>query len=93
MSRKKKLKESKRQKEEEEGSTSVISNHVNHIDVSEKRRDVFMQSSSGQTLDRNAMILENHGGQFQSGEDEDGSHVRCLDCTKGQRGVWPNQMR
>ncbi|XP_035025452.2 uncharacterized protein LOC118117374 [Hippoglossus stenolepis] len=93
VSRKKKLKESKRQKEEEEGSTSGISNHVNHVDVSEKRRDVFMQSSSGQTLDRNAMMLENHGGQFWSEGDEDGSHVRCLDCTKGQRGVWPNQMR
>nr|XP_019961865.1 PREDICTED: nuclear receptor corepressor 2-like [Paralichthys olivaceus]XP_019961874.1 PREDICTED: nuclear receptor corepressor 2-like [Paralichthys olivaceus] len=93
VSRKKKLKESKRQEEEEEGSTSVISNHVNHVDVSEKRRDVFMQNSSNQTLDRKAMMLENHGGHFRSRVDEDGSHVRCLDCTNGQRGVWPNHMR
>ncbi|CAB1420526.1 unnamed protein product [Pleuronectes platessa] len=92
MSRKKKLKESKRQKEEEEGST-VISNHVNHIDVNEKRRELFMQNSNSQTLDRNAMMLENHGGQLQSGGDDDRSHVRCLDCTKAQRVVWADQMR
>ncbi|GLD61815.1 uncharacterized protein AKAME5_001359000 [Lates japonicus] len=98
VSHRKKLKESKRQKEDEEGSTTVIRNHVSHLDVSEKMRDGFLQVSSGQPLDRKTMILderlENSGGHFRFRANEDGSHFRCPNCsTKGQRGMEPNPLR
>lgn len=98
MFRKKKLKESKRQKEEEEGDTTVVNHNVSHLDVGEKRRDFFLQASSNKSWDRESMTLdtrlENHSGQFRFRADEDSSHFRCPDCsTKGQRGVGPNMMR
>ncbi|XP_044077070.1 uncharacterized protein lrrc53 isoform X2 [Siniperca chuatsi] len=98
VSRRKKLKESKRQKEEEEGSSTVANHHVNHLDVSEKRRDLFLQANSSQPWDTEAMTLDaridGHGGQFRSRADENLSHFRCLDCsTEGQRRMGQNLMR
>ncbi len=98
VSRRKKLRESKKQKEEEEGSSTVANHHVNHLDVSEKRRDLFLQANSSQPWDREAMTLDartdGHGGQFRSRADEHLSHFRCLDCgIEGQRGMGPNPMR
>lgn len=98
MFRRKKLKESKRQKEEEEGNSTVVNHNVNHLDVDEKRRDVFLQASSSKPWDRESITLdtrlENHSGQFRFRADEDSSHFRCPDCSiKGQRGMGPNVMR
>lgn len=92
VSRRKTLKESKRQKEEEEGSSTVANHHVNHLDVSEKRRDLFSQANSSQPWDREAMAwdarADGHGGQFRSRADESLSRFRCPDCSiEGQRGV------
>ncbi|XP_056246947.1 uncharacterized protein LOC130178600 [Seriola aureovittata] len=98
VSHRKKLKESKIQLEEEERSIPVINNYISHLEVSENRRDDFVQASSSQPLEKIAMMfdtrLENHGGQFWSRADEDAGHFRCLDCsTKGQRGVGLNPVR
>lgn len=98
VSRRKKLKESKRQKQEEEGSSTVENHHVNHMDVSEKRRDLSLQAHSGQPWDRDTVTSDartnGHGGQFRSRADENGSHFRCPDCSmEGQRGTGLNPMR
>lgn len=97
VSRGKKLKESKRQKEEDEGSSTVENHHVNHLDVNEKRRDLFLQAHRSQPWDREAMMLDartdRHEGQFRSVADENGL-IRCPDCSaKGQKGMGPNPMR
>lgn len=96
--RRKKVKESERQKEEEKESSTVVNHNVNHLDVNEKRRDVFLQANSTRPWDGESLMvdtrLESHGGQFRSRADEDSSHFRCPDCsTKGQRGIGPTLMR
>nr|XP_033507213.1 uncharacterized protein lrrc53 [Epinephelus lanceolatus]XP_033507214.1 uncharacterized protein lrrc53 [Epinephelus lanceolatus] len=100
VSRRKRLKENERRSEVEEGSGTVVNHHVIHIDVSEKRRDLFLQALRSQPWDREAMMLDmrtdGHGGQFGSRTDENG-HFRCPDCsTKGQREMnpmrWNNRM-
>ncbi|KAI3375343.1 hypothetical protein L3Q82_021839, partial [Scortum barcoo] len=98
VSRRKKLKDYKRQKEEEEGNSAAANHHVNHIDVSEKRRELFLQANSSQPWDREAMMLDartsGHDGQFRSRADENHSHFRCPDCRmEGQRGMGPDSMR
>ncbi|XP_034411679.1 uncharacterized protein lrrc53 [Cyclopterus lumpus] len=97
VSRRKKLKESKRQKEEEERSSTVVNHPVNHLDVDEKRRDLFWQAHRSQPWNREAMTLDpwtgGHGSQFGYRTDEN-VQFRCPDCsTKGQRGTGSNQMR
>ncbi|XP_070701023.1 uncharacterized protein lrrc53 [Pempheris klunzingeri] len=94
VSRMKKLKASKRQKKEEEGSGTMENHHVNHTDVSEKRRDLFLQANSSQPWDREATALDSrtdgHFGQFRSRADENGSHFKCPECsTDVQRWVRP----
>uniref|UniRef100_A0A8P4KG07 LRRCT domain-containing protein n=1 Tax=Dicentrarchus labrax TaxID=13489 RepID=A0A8P4KG07_DICLA len=98
VSRRKKRKESKRQKTEEEGRSTMANHHVNHLDVREKRRDLFLQANSSQPWDREVMALDARtdgpGHQFRSRAEENGSHFRCPDCsTEGQRGMGPNPMR
>lgn len=95
VSWKKKLKESKRQKEEEEGSSTGVNHHANHLDASEKRRDLFLQAQRSQPWDREDKMLaartDVYGGQNRSRVDENG-HFGCPDCSiKGQRGM--DQMR
>ncbi|XP_033974315.1 uncharacterized protein lrrc53 [Trematomus bernacchii] len=95
VSQRKKLKESQRQKEER--SNSVVNHRENHLDVSENKRELFLQAQRGQPWDRKAMTVDSrtdgHGGQFRSRADENG-HVLCLDCsTKGPRGMGQNPLR
>ncbi|KAK9539490.1 hypothetical protein VZT92_004593 [Zoarces viviparus] len=97
VSRRKKLRESKRKKEEEEGSSTMVNHPVNHLDVGEKRGDLFWQAHRSQPWDREAMMLdawtEGHGGQFESTTDEN-YHFRYPDCsTTRQRGMGLNPMR
>ncbi|XP_068427327.1 uncharacterized protein lrrc53 isoform X2 [Clinocottus analis] len=98
VSRRNKLKESERQKEEVEEEKSRTLNHpVNHLDVNDMRRDLLWQAHRSQPLDREGMTLDTwtdgHVGQFGSRTDEH-RQFRCLDCsTKGQRAMGLNLMR
>ncbi|XP_065810459.1 uncharacterized protein lrrc53 [Labrus bergylta] len=86
--RRKKLKESKRQKEEE----------VNHLDVSEKRRELFLQTNNRKPWEREDVMMDlrsdGYERQFRSREEEDSGHLICPDCTTvGQRGMGLNLNR
>lgn len=95
MSRRKKLKESKGQREKEEGNSTVTNQLVNHHDVNERRRDLFLQANNSQPWDKEAMMLdariEGHDRQFRSGADENSSYFRCPDCNT--EGPMLNPMR
>lgn len=98
VSLRKKLNEVKIQKEEEEGSSTMENSHHNHIDISEKRKDLFLQANSSQSWEKEFMTLDvrtdGHGRQLRSRADENGIHFWCLDCrTKGQRRMGPNPMK
>ncbi|XP_077955036.1 uncharacterized protein lrrc53 [Gasterosteus aculeatus] len=93
----KKLKESKRQQEEERNST--VENHrADHRDVGAKRMDLLWQAHRIQPWDREALMIdawtEGHSGQFESRTGHGDGHFRCPDCsTQGQRGMGPKPMR
>ncbi|XP_036939991.1 uncharacterized protein lrrc53 [Acanthopagrus latus] len=98
VSLRKKLNEGKIQKEEDEGSSTMENHHRNHIDISEKRKDPFLQANSSQSWEKEFMTLDvrtnGHGQQLRSRPDENGIQFWCLDCrTKGQRGMGPDPMR
>ena len=98
VSLKKKLNEGKIQKEEEEGHSTMENHHHNHIDISEKRKDLFLQANSNQSWEKEFMTLDvrtdGRGRQLRPRADENGIHFWCLDCrTKGQRRMVPNPMR
>ncbi|XP_034039691.1 uncharacterized protein lrrc53 isoform X2 [Thalassophryne amazonica] len=87
VSRRKKLKESMRQKQEGDESSTAV-NHVNQLDGSNKRRGLFSQANSRPSCDREA-ALESHSGVVQ-----DRIHFQCRDCSSnGARGAGPNQRR
>ncbi|CAI5642249.1 unnamed protein product [Oreochromis niloticus] len=85
VSRKKKMKESKRLKEQEEGSSSTANHCVNHLDVRERRRDVFLQENSRQQWNKDAMTLDTWanepGDQFRFRTDENSGCFSCPDCS------------
>lgn len=94
VSLRKKLKDSKIEKVEEEGNSTM----ANHLDVSEKRRDLFLQANSSLPWDREVMTLDPRtdypGHQFKSRVAENDGHFWCPECTtEGQRGMGPNPMR
>ncbi|KAM7401338.1 hypothetical protein PAMA_005503 [Pampus argenteus] len=84
VSRRKKLKESEGQKEKEDSSSTVANHLVNHHDISEKRRDLFLQANSSQPWDKEAVMLDTR-------IEGHGSHLRCPDC--GGEGPRLNPMR
>ncbi|KAM7378771.1 hypothetical protein PAMP_004369 [Pampus punctatissimus] len=86
VSRRKKLKESEGQREKEDGSSTVANHLVNHHDISEKRRDLFLQANSSQPWDKEAVMLDTR-------IEGHGSHFRCPDCSaEGPRLRWENRI-
>ncbi len=93
-SQRKNWKENKRQKVEEEEGSTLANHHVNHLDVSEKRRDLFLQANSSQPWDREIMTYDerkdDHDCQFRPRVEQIGSHFWCPDCSiERQRGIEP----
>lgn len=102
VSRKKKLTEGRRQREKEEGIGTVVKTEVNypvnHLDVEEKRRDLFFQAR--QPWDSEAMTadarIDSHDSLFRSRAEND-ICFRCSDCSSEGPRVntmkWDNRMR
>ncbi|CAJ1071417.1 uncharacterized protein lrrc53 [Xyrichtys novacula] len=84
-----KLRESKRQKVEEERSSTAANHQVNHLDAYQKRGDIILHANSSKPWESESMMLDmrsdGHGGQLKS-RDEGSSHLRCPGC-KEQRGA------
>ncbi|KAM8849335.1 uncharacterized protein lrrc53 [Spinachia spinachia] len=83
VSRSKKLKESKRQKVEEEVSSRTVENHhACHRDVGEMRRELFWQAHRSPPWDRESMTIDawtgGHGGQFESRTEGDEHFKDCM---------------
>lgn len=78
------MKESKRLKEQEGGSSSTANHRVNHLDVRE-RRDVFLQENSRQQWNKDAVTLDTWANeprdQFRFRTDENGGCFSCADCS------------
>lgn len=79
------MKESKRLKEQEGGSSSTANHRVNHLDVRERRRDVFLQENSRQQWNKDAVTLDTWANeprdQFRFRTDENGGCFSCADCS------------
>lgn len=79
------MKESKRLKEQEGGSSSTANHRVNHLDVREMRRDVFLQENSRQQWNKDAVTLDTWANeprdQFRFRTDENGGCFSCADCS------------
>ncbi|XP_072220002.1 uncharacterized protein lrrc53 [Leuresthes tenuis] len=94
VSRRKKLKESRRLEEEEERN-GTVANHISHLNVSERRRDFLLQANSSQPWNKEAMISDSkthsHGGHFRSRAEENGGYLQCPHCNTDW--MMPNPMR
>ncbi|KAM3603647.1 uncharacterized protein V6R79_000016 [Siganus canaliculatus] len=95
VSLRKKRKESKRHRAEEEEGRSTTANHIN---VSEKKNDLFLQTTSNQPWDRDGLTLEagidHRGHQLRDGVDDNSRYFHCPDCSSaGQRAMELNLMR
>lgn len=79
------MKESKRLKEQEGGSSSTANHRVNHLDFRERRRDVFLQENSRQQWNKDAVTLDTWANeprdQFRFRTDENGGCFSCADCS------------
>ncbi|KAM4552326.1 uncharacterized protein lrrc53 [Odontesthes bonariensis] len=94
VSRRKKLKESRRL-EEEEQRNGTVANHISHLNVSERTRDFLLQANSSHPWNKEAMTSDSktysHGGHFKSRAEENGSYLQCPHCNTDR--MMPNPMR
>ncbi|XP_068195969.1 uncharacterized protein lrrc53 [Antennarius striatus] len=87
-----------RQKVEEEESGTMANHHVNHLDISGKKRDHFLQTNSSQYWDKEVTTLDSrtngYSRQFRSRVNENSSEFSCPNCSSySQRGMETNSVR